>query len=120
MNTVLVWAGGVTVLAGVAATLWRGLRAFVRIGTRMEQFMDDWYGEEARPGIPARPGVLERVGVIESRIERVEHEMHPNSGASLRDAVDQANHQLSRLCRDECDDPALPPAEPGPPPDGPA
>jgi hypothetical protein len=71
-----------------------------RIGRRVDDFMDDWYGEPERPGVPARPGLMERVGGIEDRLGRVEHELHPNDGGSLRDAVDQANHCLSQICPD--------------------
>lgn len=66
--------------------------------------MDDWAGEEPRPGVPGRPGVMERVSVIEDRLTRVEHELYPNSGQSLRDAVDLANQRLARLCPEPPDD----------------
>lgn len=108
LDTVLVWGGAITILGGVAAVLWRLVRGGVRIVSRMDHFMDDWYGEGARPGMPARPGVIERVSAIEDRLIRVEHELYPNSGRSLRDAVDQANERLTRLCRDECDPPEPP------------
>ncbi|MFE4972647.1 hypothetical protein ACFRAR_11055 [Kitasatospora sp. NPDC056651] len=49
----------------------------------------------------ARPGLMERVGGIEDRLTRVEHELYPNSGESLRDAVDLANRRLARLCDDD-------------------
>ncbi|MFD3612404.1 hypothetical protein ACFWXA_30920 [Streptomyces atroolivaceus] len=110
LEVVLVWAGAFTVLAGVAGVLWRVGRGLARTAGRMDQFMDDWYGEPQRPGVPARPGVLERVsgiedrvGGIEDRIGGVEHELHPNDGGSLRDAVDRANACLSRICPDHED-----------------
>ncbi|WP_406300952.1 hypothetical protein OG948_44635 (plasmid) [Embleya sp. NBC_00888] len=37
---------------------------------------------------------------MEARLGRVEHELHPNDGASLRDAIDSTNRQLARLCPD--------------------
>ncbi|QKW10801.1 hypothetical protein HUT18_11450 [Streptomyces sp. NA04227] len=77
---------------------WGGLRAAGRTWRRVDEFMDDWQGELERPGVPARPGLLERVALIEERLSRVEHELYPNSGDSLRDAVDHANRQLARLC----------------------
>ncbi|MGW7518082.1 hypothetical protein ACWGJ2_21095 [Streptomyces sp. NPDC054796] len=36
----------------------------------------------------------------------MEHELYPNSGHSLRDAVDLANDRLARLCPDEPDNDA--------------
>lgn len=115
LDTVLVWGGAITILGGVAAVLWRAASGGIRMASRMDQFMDDWYGEESRPGMPARPGVLERVSAIEDRLIRVEHELYPNSGRSLRDAVDQANDRLIHLCRDECGPvPELPEEDTGP------
>lgn len=107
LETVAMWGGLLTAMAGGVAAVWRVTRAVARTGRRVDDFMDDWYGEAARPGVPARPGVLERVGGIEDRLERVEHQLHPNEGASLRDAVDRANRSLGRLCPG-CDDPGHP------------
>ncbi|MFJ8143075.1 hypothetical protein [Streptomyces sp. NPDC096013] len=109
LDTVLVWGGAITLLAGVGTITWRAVRSALHLGRRMDQFMDDWYGEQERPGVPGRPGVMERVSGIEERLSRVEHELHPNSGESLRDAVDLANVRLVRLCQDE-EDPAPPDA----------
>lgn len=88
METVLMWGGLATAASAVGGALWRLARAVVRTGRRVDEFMDDWVGEEARPGVPARPGLMERVGRIEE--EQV----------SLRGAMDQANRTLARLCPD--------------------
>ncbi|MEV0016716.1 hypothetical protein [Streptomyces tendae] len=101
VDAVLVWGGAVSLLTGVVTVLWRGVRGAVHLAGRTGQFFDDFYGEEERPGVPARPGVLERLSAFEARMTRVEHELYPNSGESLRDAVDLANRRLARLCPDE-------------------
>jgi hypothetical protein len=112
LETVLAWSGIAPAATGVVAALWRLARSAARTGRRVDRFMDDYYGEPARPGVPARPGLMERVGGIEDRLGRVEHELHPNDGASLRDAVDRTNRRLARLCPD--DDPEhRPPPPPG-------
>jgi hypothetical protein len=111
LDTVLVWGGAVTLAATIGAGAWRALRGARRIERRVDQFMDDWWGQEARPGVPARPGLMERVSGIEQRLRGVEHELHPNDGASLRDAVDRANARLVHLCPD-------PPPPDGRPPEG--
>ncbi|WP_405961316.1 hypothetical protein OG235_37280 [Streptomyces sp. NBC_00024] len=108
LDMVLVWGGAVTILAGIGAIVWRGVRATVHLGRRVEEFMDDWAGEEGRPGVPGRAGVMERVSGIEDRLARVEHELYPNSGGSLRDAVDLANARLAQLLPDE-EEPTAPP-----------
>ncbi|WP_439082045.1 hypothetical protein [Streptomyces sp. WL006] len=100
LDAVLVWGGAVSVVATLGTVAWRAARGAIRLGRRVDHFMDDWTGEEERPGVPARPGVIERVSGIEERLSRVEHELYPNSGGSLRDAVDLANERLARLCPD--------------------
>ncbi|MFD3848207.1 hypothetical protein ACFWVB_20240 [Streptomyces microflavus] len=109
LETVLVWGGALTILGGLGAVLWRAARGVVRTGRRMNEFMDDWYGEGPRPGVPARPGLMERVSGMEDRLSGVEHELHPNDGGSLRDAVDQANRRLANLCPDRLEPPRRPP-----------
>lgn len=105
LDLALAWGGAITVLAGVGTVLWRVIRGALRLTRRVEEFMDDWAGEEERPGVPGRPGVMERVSAIEDRLTRVEHELYPNSGGSLRDAVDLANRRLARLCDAPTDPP---------------
>lgn len=69
-------ATAVTV-GGVLVAAWRAWRKFHK---SFNQFMEDWNGEPARPGVPEKPGVMVRLASIEK-------ELHPNSGSSLRDAV---------------------------------
>ncbi|MCL7377004.1 hypothetical protein [Streptomyces sp. 35G-GA-8] len=114
LDVALVWGGAITVLSGVGFVLWRALQGALRLAGRVEQFMDDWAGAPDRLGVPGSPGVMERVAGIEDRLTAVEHEMYPNSGASLRDAVDLANHRLALLCPDLPDEDKA--GAPDPPP----
>lgn len=120
VDTVLVWGGAVSLAGGLAALAWRSTRGVVRFGRRVDQFIDDWQGEPPRAGVPARPGVMERMsglegrmGGVEDELQRIKHELYPNSGASLRDAVDLANHRLSLLCQPEDSPPSRVPGGPG-------
>lgn len=110
LEAVLLWGGAATIVGGVVTGVVRVGRALVRAWGRVDSFLTDWYGEPERPGVPARPGMMQRVGGIETRLGGVEHELHPNEGSSLRDAVDQANVLLRRLClsRPEPDGPPPP------------
>lgn len=108
LDTVLVWGGAISLSAGLLTLGWRLVRGLVRLGRRVEHVMDDWQGEEARPGVAARPGVMERMAGLEGRmggveedLRRIRHELYPNSGGSLRDAVDLANRRLALLCPEE-------------------
>lgn len=50
-------------------SLWAALRGIFRLFARMHHFLDDWFGEEARDGIPARPGVMERLESLERAVQ---------------------------------------------------
>jgi hypothetical protein len=101
-------------LCGLVAVLWRAVRRGVRIAGRIDEVVDDWQGTPARSGVPARPGLMERVATIEDRtcataeqvgqldgrLSAIEHELHPNSGTSLRDAVDRVDARTAHLAPD--------------------
>lgn len=73
-----------SVCGALFAWFWRkGLPAIRKIN----HFVDDMTGESARPGFDARPGLFQR-------LDSIEHELHPNSGKSLRDAIDQQGKKL--------------------------
>lgn len=90
-------ASTVVVVGAVAAVVHWAKPRLRRLG----EFLDDWHGEPSRPGVPARPGVMTRLANLEQdvksvdrRVADVEHELHPNSGASLRDAVDRIDSRI--------------------------
>lgn len=49
---------------------------------QLTNFLEDWFGEPERPGVAARPGIL-------LRLVKIERELKPNGGSSMRDAVDR-------------------------------
>jgi uncharacterized coiled-coil protein SlyX len=70
---------------------------------RVVHFLDDFNGEEARPGIPERLGMSARISQLEDcvsssrteleqlnkKVTFIEKELHPNHGTSMRDKVDR-------------------------------
>jgi hypothetical protein len=64
---------------------------------RVGAFLDDWGGEQARPGVPDRPGVMARLQTAETLIAKVLAETLPNGGASLRDVVHQTQADVSGM-----------------------
>ena len=70
---------------------------------RIVHFLDDYNGEEARPGIPERLGMSARIsqledcvsssrtelGQLDKKVTFIEKELHPNHGTSMRDKVDR-------------------------------
>lgn len=75
-------AGAFTgLVAALGAAIWV-IRVLGRIHGTVKDLRDDWIGEPERPGVPARAGVMERLG-------RVERELQPNGGSSLRDVINR-------------------------------
>lgn len=86
-----------TAVAGCAA--W-GLRWGWRILTRTTHFLDDFMGEPARQGVPERPGVMKRLQCLTEEIAKIQAQVIPNGGSSLRDAVDQLTADLALVAAD--------------------
>ena len=83
------WAVGIAAGLGV-------LFKFFQATRKLFAFLDEVTGEPAAYGRPAKPGLVEKVDQIQTeqsehtaQINRVLHELFPNSGTSLRDAVDR-------------------------------
>ena len=64
----------------------------------LREFFKDWHGEEPRPdiGYAGRKGVMARLydmeqqtKILEASLAAVHHEVVPNGGGSLRDAVNR-------------------------------
>lgn len=58
--------------------------------TTWENFMDDWFGEEERPGVPKRAGVMERLATLD-------HELKPNGGGSMKDAINRIETKVGEI-----------------------
>ena len=72
------------VLAGLGA-LWKLARWGRPIIRRLEQFLDDFYGSPARPGVAARPGLMERLATVEQQTSTIAYNVTPNHGHSAHD-----------------------------------
>lgn len=114
-TAVLAWTAGAVLGLGALVTaitaIVRGSRALAAFMRRWDHFFREWFGEPAdsQRGTPRKPGVPERLGAVEShmgrlcdrvsevdaQVQRVVHEMHPNSGASLRDAVNRIEERTT-------------------------
>ncbi|WP_432063339.1 hypothetical protein [Streptomyces sp. S1] len=90
-------AAAVVALGGAATLLFRWSRSLRQFRRRMGQFFDDWFGVEGRPGVPERPGVMQRLNSLEEQAAVIRHEVRPNSGSSLRDAVDRVDARTAHL-----------------------
>lgn len=54
-------------------------------------FLIGWNGEDPRPeeGFEGRPGVMKRLQTIEFKVDSMYKEMHPNSGTSMKDQLNE-------------------------------
>lgn len=100
VDAAVIWSVAAVAIAGAAALARRAVRGVRRIVGRLDDFADDWSGVSARPGVPARPGVMARLERIEARLGGLEHELRPNSGHTLRDAVDRVDTRTRILAHD--------------------
>ena len=64
---------------------------------RFIHFLDDYFGEEERPGFEGRPGMQERLKFMEEEIACISFEMRPNHGTSIKDAVHRIEKRLDAL-----------------------
>jgi hypothetical protein len=74
-----------------------GLHKAIKLVKRFIHFLDDYFGEEERPGFEGRPGMQERMRIIEEEIKCISFEMRPNHGTSIKDAVARIESRLEQL-----------------------
>ncbi len=74
-----------------------GLHKAIKLTKRFIHFLDDYFGEEARPGFEGRAGMQERMLIIEQELKCVSYEMRPNSGTSIKDAIGRIEKRLEQL-----------------------
>jgi hypothetical protein len=115
----------ILIVVGVFA--WKNLKPPTK---GLNHFLEDWNGEEPRKGVTGRPGVMERLQNIDASqkvaethqtradtffekygpiIDKLDHEMHPNSGSSMADAVNRTERVLNEHIA-ACPIPATAPA----------
>jgi hypothetical protein len=90
-----------TIAATITATgvIGVGLYKATKLVKRFIHFLDDYFGEEPRPGFDGRPGMQERLRFMEEEIACISFEMRPNHGTSIKDAVGRIEERLEKLER---------------------
>lgn len=74
----------------------------IKFVKKIIHFLDDFIGEEERPGQAARPGFSQRLfnmencmSSVKDDIEQIKIEMQPNSGSTIRDAINRIEKRLN-------------------------
>lgn len=94
---------GISAAVGAIAGIVVGVKKTTPVVRLIVGVFGDFAGEPARPGVAARPGVMERLASIDEKIDAqgtrideqgeqlasIQHELHPNSGKSLRDSINR-------------------------------
>lgn len=89
-------AGAIVAVITGMVYAFRHLRHKLR---RIGQFLDDWNGEEARPGVSRRLGVMERLESYDTMLAAIKKEITFDSGQSLKDVAVQARDGVEELRR---------------------
>lgn len=74
-----------------------GVRKALVLVRKFIHFLDDYFGEEERPGFPGRPGMQERLRIMEMELMSISFEMKPNHGTSMKDAINRIESRLNEL-----------------------
>ena len=95
-------AGSIAFVGG-AVWLVRKVRGF---NTKFDEFIEDWNGTKARPGVPHKPGVMERLSdqdaalaKIDNHVIAVENEIAFNGGKSMKDIVHRVDGSMTHVRR---------------------
>lgn len=102
VDAIVVWSVAAVAIASAAGVAWKLRRSWRRMEKGVEEFVADWRGTPARPGVRARPGMMGRMSTLEEvtqqvdrRLRAVEHELRPNNGRSMRDAIDRLDRAIA-------------------------
>jgi len=88
-----VLTGGLGLVTAICAILLKAIRFVNRVGRLVEQFLG--HGE----GAERVPGVVERIDSVTGDVAKIKHQVFPNGGGSLRDAVDELRERFNEHMR---------------------
>lgn len=80
----------IAVVVGGLAAAAKASRVLEQFGDTLDDLRGDLRGEPDRPGVPGRPGVM-------TRLAKIEAELQPNHGSSLRDAVNRIEVAVQQI-----------------------
>lgn len=103
-NVQTLLAGGgalVVIIAAIFGAVRWAVGTSARQARKVDNFLEDWYGEEERPGVARRPGVMERLAtnetgqeLMQETLSAIRRELTTNGGSSLKDRVVSVDSRL--------------------------
>jgi hypothetical protein len=101
LSTSYIILASLAALCAVLGAIWVCIKLYHKFLKRTSDFLDDWQGEKARPGVEARPGVMARLACQDvmlaehgAVLEAIQHEVNYNSGSTIKDAVHRIDNTL--------------------------
>lgn len=96
-------AAGLALATAVVTVVTWASRRVMTATRRFWMFIDDWSGEPSSPGHAAQAGVMERLMNMETIVSGISHEVHLNSGQSVKDVVTRTEAAVADLQVDVTD-----------------
>ena len=91
----------VAAILSALAVIWRMVVKPLRLlADRHGEFLDDWQGVPARPGVPERVGVMAHLALHDDVLAEIRGQVYPNGGSSMRDSMDRVEVTLNRHLAD--------------------
>lgn len=78
----------------IIGTLLACARWLYRQVASIQNLLEDWNGEQPRPGVPGRMGVMERLDRIEKTVNSAAFNSRPNHGTSAYDEHTRLLNQI--------------------------
>lgn len=84
----------------IIGTLLACARWAYRQVSSLQDLLEDWRGEQPRPGVPGRFGVMERLDNIERKVNSAAFNSQPNHGTSAYDKHTRLLNQILERIED--------------------
>lgn len=94
---VFVIAGTIAGGLGLLGIVRRAVRWMLRTIKRVQNFLDDWNGEPARPGVEARPGFPDRLAALEVEVAAVKRIVSNGLSGNIADIQARVSRLEERL-----------------------
>lgn len=82
VDSMILWIGAIAAVCAGLTTIALAARAAMRVGRKLDRLATQLLGDDETPS-------------LDERLSSIEHELHPNSGGSMRDAVDRTEKALA-------------------------